>query len=75
MKAFLNDACDLLTNEGETVEIMLHKCECFQADIVENQSEYEELDIYYNLDELSIWRSLQNPLKSSVPTGSSVAPC
>ena len=52
MKAFLNDACDLLTNEGETVEIMLQKCQSFQADIVENQSEYEELDIYYNLDEL-----------------------
>jgi hypothetical protein len=52
MKAFLNDACDLLTADGEVVEIMLHKCECFQADIVENQSEYDELDIYYNLDEL-----------------------
>lgn len=52
MKAFLNKACDLLTNDGETVEIMLHKDDSFQADIVENQSEYDELDIYYNLEEL-----------------------
>ena len=52
MKAFLNEACDLLTVDGEIVEIMLHKSDCFQADIVENQSEYDELDVYYNLDEL-----------------------
>lgn len=52
MKAFLNDASDLLTADGEVVEIMLHKDDSFQADIVENQSEYDELDIYYNFDEL-----------------------
>ena len=52
MKAFLNDASDLLTADGEVVEIMLHKDNSFQADIVENQSEYDELDIYYNFDEL-----------------------